>query len=85
MTALPAPLANQRYLRRCDAAALLGLAPATLAKWAREGTGPRMVKFGAAACYRLDDLIAFADARIAHHAAPSSTAMTTGEGASNAR
>lgn len=50
-----------RYLRPRDAAAHLGLAPQTLAKWRCAGGGPPFRKLGRRAVrYRLADLDSFA-------------------------
>ena len=54
-----APLTD-RLLTRPEAAAVLGVAPHTLANWASAGRGPRMCRVGArAARYRLSDLTAY--------------------------
>lgn len=51
-------------LKRKDAALLLGVRPATLARWAARGEGPPYFRLGKFAYYRLADLRAY----IARHA-----------------
>lgn len=53
-------------IREIDAAAYLGLAPKTLARWRWAGKGPTFRKLGAAVRYATADLDAFiADAEVA--------------------
>jgi len=47
-------------VNRNDAAAYLGRRPKTLAMWATEGRGPRIVRVGGRCFYWLDDLRRFA-------------------------
>lgn len=49
---MPAP----RLLREIDAAAYLGLAPKTLARWRWAGKGPAFHKLGAAVRYSIEEL-----------------------------
>lgn len=44
---------------RAQVAAYTQIAVPTLARWAGEGTGPRMVKLGASVRYRRDDVLAW--------------------------
>lgn len=53
----------QKYLRRKDAAAYLGVAPQTLARWAVEGFGPSTIHMGRAVTYAVEDLDQFAASR----------------------
>lgn len=53
----------RKYLRRKEAAAYLGLAAQTLARWAVEGFGPPVLKLGRAVAYDVDDLDRFATSR----------------------
>lgn len=53
----------QKYLRRKEAAAYLGIAAQTLARWAVEGFGPAMCKMGRAVAYSVEDLEQFARSR----------------------
>ena len=46
-------------LRRKDAALLLGVRPATLARWAARGEGPPYFRLGKFVFYRLADIMAF--------------------------
>lgn len=49
-----------------EAARVLGVEPATLEKWRRNGRGPRFVRYSHRCVrYRLRDLEAFQDARLA--------------------
>ena len=45
---------------RSDAAAYLGRKPKTLAMWALERRGPRIIRVGGRCFYKLEDLQAFA-------------------------
>jgi hypothetical protein len=45
---------------RNDAAAFLGYKPKTMAMWALEKRGPRIIRVGGRCFYRLEDLQAFA-------------------------
>jgi hypothetical protein len=49
-----------RFLRTREAAAYLGLAPHTLARWRTEGSPIPFSRLGRAVVYRIDDLEAFA-------------------------
>lgn len=49
-------------LTRSELAAFTGIAMSTLARWATEGSGPRMVKLGAHVRYRRADVLAWLDA-----------------------
>ena len=73
-----------RHLRTKDAAAFLGIAPATLRNWRALRIGPPARKLsGRLVVYRLDDLHAFMAAReatVATHNAPASNAGACGEG-----
>lgn len=48
-----------QYLTRKEAAALLGIAPKTLANWASVGYGPRVTRIGARCHYSEIDLEKF--------------------------
>jgi len=50
-------------LSRQQAAAFLGVPPATLAAWAYRGTGPRYYRIGRWARYAEEDLITWVDRR----------------------
>lgn len=71
-----------RHLRTKDAAAFLGIAPATLRNWKALRIGPPARKLsGRLVVYSLDDLHAFMAAReAATHNAPASQAEACGEG-----
>jgi predicted DNA-binding transcriptional regulator AlpA len=63
-------------IRRREAAQYLGIAPATLAKWAVTGGGPPMYKISAAVIYDTADLDAWlADRRREHTSAKSTGAV----------
>lgn len=49
-------------LTRAEAAEFYGLAKQTLARWAVEGTGPRVTRIGSAVRYRKADVLAFVEA-----------------------
>jgi len=59
-TASPTPAA----LTTPQAAAYLGLQPATLEQWRWNGRGPRFAKIGRSVRYRQADLDAFLEARV---------------------
>lgn len=46
------------------AAAWLGMGNGTLRRWRSEGRGPRWVRVGRLAKYRLSDLVAWAEAHV---------------------
>jgi len=46
-------------LKRKDAAAFLGVRPATLSRWAVRGEGPAYFRLGKFVFYRLADLVAY--------------------------
>jgi predicted DNA-binding transcriptional regulator AlpA len=53
----------ERYLTRAEAALMLALEPQTLAKWAMDGRGPKLIKLNARVIrYRLSDLLAYIEA-----------------------
>jgi hypothetical protein len=52
-----APLMNER-----DAAAVMGMRPATLRRWRWSGRGPAFKKIGAAVRYAPEDIAAFIEA-----------------------
>jgi len=52
-------------ISRNDAAAYLGRRPKTLAMWALERRGPKIVRVGGRCFYRLDDLQRFVDGEAA--------------------
>ena len=52
---------EHRLLNETEAAAMLGLKPATLRRWRWEGRGPRFRKIGGAVRYRPEDLTIFVD------------------------
>jgi excisionase family DNA binding protein len=56
--------AATRYLTNDEAATFLRLSPRTLEKLRVEGGGPRYRKFGRRVRYAIDDLEAWADARV---------------------
>ena len=56
--------AGDRYLTNAEAAAVLKLSPRTLEKLRVNGGGPRFRKFGSRVIYALEDLDAWANARI---------------------
>ncbi|MCF8879653.1 helix-turn-helix domain-containing protein [Hyphobacterium sp. SN044] len=56
-------MSEQLLLSPKAAAAYLGLAPSTLAKWRVDGTGPTYLKLGSAVRYKLDDLSDWLDSR----------------------
>lgn len=55
---------NRTLLTPEQAASLLSIKPATLARWRWEGRGPRFVKIGSRVRYEEHDLLAFIDAGI---------------------
>lgn len=56
----------ERLLRPAEAAAMLGLAKSTLARWRLEQRGPRWVRLGArAVAYRQSDIQQFAESGVA--------------------
>jgi hypothetical protein len=59
-TAEPAGDVGFRLLNQEEAAAVLRLAPATLAAWRSREKGPTVTRIGRRCLYQLDDLIAFA-------------------------
>jgi predicted site-specific integrase-resolvase len=59
------------YLNEVAAAAYLGLAPKTLARWRWAGKGPQVRKFGGAVRYALADLERFAGASLVEREATS--------------
>jgi predicted DNA-binding transcriptional regulator AlpA len=72
-----------RVLRARDAAAYLGLAMQTMARWRVEGRGPRFTKFGGAVVYQLRELDQFIERNThsstsAAAAAPSNPANSGG-------
>lgn len=73
-----------RHLRTKEAAAFLGIAPATLRNWKALRIGPPARKLsGRLVVYSLDDLHAFMaqrEAQAATHNAPASQAEACGEG-----
>ena len=68
----PNPTAHDRarLLTRPDAAELLDVRPATLGKWAAEGSGPAFVRVGRSVRYRLGDLLDYLDRRTVAPTAP---------------
>lgn len=52
----------QRLLTRTEAAAFLGVSPKTLDCWAWRRRGPKFVKVGRLARYRVQDLNAYVEA-----------------------
>ena len=52
-----------RYLRTPEAARFLGLSGRTLEKHRTYGTGPRYSKIGGRVVYRLEDVLAYEQAR----------------------
>lgn len=56
------PAEPHQAVRRAEAAALLRMKPATLAKWASLGAGPPFFMLGNRAWYRLADLTAWREA-----------------------
>lgn len=59
-TAPTPPQPEDRVLRARAAAEFLGVHPATLARWEREGRGPKHHRVGSAKLYLLSSLVAFA-------------------------
>ena len=61
------PISKQEALTQKLAAEFLGgskpLSVNTLAKWRREGTGPRFLRVGKSIRYRVSDLLAFMEGR----------------------
>lgn len=49
-------MTNPHLLREIDAAAYLGLAPKTLARWRWAGKGPAFHKLGSAVRYSVEEL-----------------------------
>lgn len=47
-------------INRGDAAALLGMAPKTLAEWKRKGWGPRMIRVGGRVFYDYEECLKYA-------------------------
>lgn len=56
---IKATVLPDQTLKRKDAALLLGVRPATLARWAARGEGPRYFRCGKFVFYKLADLMAF--------------------------
>lgn len=55
---------NERLLRTCDAAGLLGIREKTLQLWRREGKGPTYIRVGPRLVrYRLSDLATWLSGR----------------------
>ena len=52
-------MTNSRLIREADAAAYLGLAPKTLARWRWAGKGPTFHKLGSAVRYSVNELDTF--------------------------
>lgn len=57
-------LTREALLNTKEAAAYLGLKPGTLEQWRWNGRGPRFVKLGRSAKYRMTELIEFCDCRL---------------------
>lgn len=55
----PATSDGRVALKTAEAAAFIGLEPATLKKWRAMGDGPSYVKAGSRVVYLVDDLIAW--------------------------
>ena len=63
ITQVATPSKNLQNLTTPQAAAYLGLRPATLEQWRWSGRGPRFIKLGRACRYRLSDLEQFIESR----------------------